>query len=291
MSSLTSRVCAIVVSYNESKALVSNLALLKNQVEKIIIVDNGSGESTQHDLNLFIDDPKFLLIRLERNFGIGRALNEGVTVAQKEGFHWILTLDQDSVPDLTMVAKLLCGINTFGGNQLGIFTPRILSRPPQNEVATNRVLPYSITSGNFINIKTFEKVGRYNEDYFIDCVDFEFSLRIRENGYQIVEIPQAYMIHNIGISNTHNWITRVLGFSRHVPLRRYYMTRNHFYLITRFWKYFPLFVLKKNISFMLLVFKIVLFEDKKIKNIHMIYCGFIDFFKNRTGNYYDIRAI
>lgn len=285
MINIENRVCAIIVSYNDPSALSLNLDALKNQVEMIIVVDNGSREPTQKYLAGLIQNSKIHLLRLDENLGVGKALNEGVKIAQLRGFDWILTLDQDSRPCDNMVEKLLVGAHSHAKNKVGIIAPRLVSKTQKNKIASDRILSYSITSGNLINTNLYNSIGYYNEKYFIDSVDFDFSLRVREGGYSIVEIGGACLIHDIGSHEGGNWISRVLGLTLHSPLRRYYMIRNHFFLTKQFWNKFPYLIAKKNISLIVLLFKIFIFERQRCENVRMVKLGLVDYLKNKGGKF------
>lgn len=41
-------------------------------------------------------------------------------------------------------------------------------------------------SANLVNVEVYKKLGKYREEYFIDCVDYEYCLRARENQYSII---------------------------------------------------------------------------------------------------------
>lgn len=75
----TKKVCAIVVTYNIGKEYIENFNSLYNQVDKIIIVDNGSDEKTikviQELQNIHTNVE---LIFNGENIEIGAAQNKGI---------------------------------------------------------------------------------------------------------------------------------------------------------------------------------------------------------------------
>ena len=103
------KVAAIIVSYNPDNNLLDSINLLINQVERIIIVDNGSESEKKKNIKLIrdIDKEKIEIIFNEENLGIATALNIGVRSALKQGYNWILTMDQDSKVSKNMVEKML----------------------------------------------------------------------------------------------------------------------------------------------------------------------------------------
>ncbi len=51
------------------------------------------------------------------NSGIAAALNVGVKIAKKKGYKWLLTLDDDSIPDSDMVERLRECLSRIGGEK------------------------------------------------------------------------------------------------------------------------------------------------------------------------------
>jgi rhamnosyltransferase len=76
------------------------------QVDRLLVVDNGSPEALEEGLRSFIDTGKVGVHRLGRNFGIAYAHNRGLETLLNDGCDGLLILDQDSVPQPAMVAGL-----------------------------------------------------------------------------------------------------------------------------------------------------------------------------------------
>ena len=74
------KVAAIIVSYNPDSNLFDSINLLLNQVEKVIIVDNGSKEKYVKYIKS-INEDKIEIILNKENLGVATALNIGVRKA------------------------------------------------------------------------------------------------------------------------------------------------------------------------------------------------------------------
>ena len=83
------KVVAIIISYNPDNNLLDSVNLLENQVEKIIIVDNGSKKEKVKEINLIrdINKEKIEVIFNEENLGIATALNIGVKEGLRQGYN------------------------------------------------------------------------------------------------------------------------------------------------------------------------------------------------------------
>src|SRR4051812_28193147 len=91
--------CAVVVTYRPQREVAENILLLRNQVQQIVIIDNGSEEKLK---GLLTEVAKFSDVRVFPswdNDGLGTALNFGIQFAIEAGYEWIATFDQDSTID------------------------------------------------------------------------------------------------------------------------------------------------------------------------------------------------
>ncbi|MGL9750644.1 MAG: hypothetical protein ACR5LC_03620 [Symbiopectobacterium sp.] len=87
---------------------------------------------------------------------------------------------------------------------------------------------FIIASGCLIRMEILDRVGIMKEELFIDYIDIKWFLRAKSLGYEIFISPYAKMAHSIGDRRT-----SIMGrsVSVHNPIRRYYLTRNSFYLM------------------------------------------------------------
>src|SRR4030065_360634 len=101
-----SKIAAVVVWYNPEQTVLNNINTYINQIDKIFIVDN-----SDYNNNSLLEKLQTLsnteYIANKNNIGIAAALNIGANKAVKEGFDYLLTMDQDSEASPLMVAYLL----------------------------------------------------------------------------------------------------------------------------------------------------------------------------------------
>src|SRR5512134_1832331 len=100
--------CAVVVTYNCGPGVGPTIRSVLPQVERLVIVDNGSVEETRSFLEGVraenTDTVEWIL--LPENVGIAGALNAGMRRGIELGYPWILTMDHDSIADSRMVDAL-----------------------------------------------------------------------------------------------------------------------------------------------------------------------------------------
>lgn len=287
------KVAAIIISYNPDNNLLDSVNLLVNQVEKIIIVDNGSESEKKRNINLIkeIDKQKIEAIFNEENLGIATALNIGVRKALSQGYNWILTMDQDSKASSNMVEKMLEVYNKIDERErkeiLSIFPnfvdERIQSIEENSNMNSYEYVDADITSGNLLKAEVFDKVGFFDDSLFIDLVDTDFCMRLNEENIKMIKVRDAILYHSLGESQTVKSIFGKFNTSNHSALRRYYMTRNRFYTWEKY-KDLNSFTLNRDKKLFKKEFiKIILGEKDKINKIKMVFKGYKDYKKGIRG--------
>jgi len=280
------RICAIIVTYNTGQGIYKCLNSIIPQVEKVIIVDNGSLPETINILkNIENQFPKVELIKNSQNLGIAAALNRGVELAISKGYDWVLTLDDDSEAEADMVSKLLSAYQTFSQKEkIGIVAPNysIIKGLVYKEKETF-IIPTAITSGQLVKTNVFEKIGFYKEDFFIECVDHEFCLRAKKRGFKTFLVPQAVLRQQIGMPKVYNLFFKKIVVANHLPLRYYYIFRNSVYLYKNYFITAAGWILKNVFSNLVLIVKILFFENKKTEKLLMVGRGCFDGLKNKYG--------
>ena len=287
------KVAAIIVSYNPDNNLLDSINLLINQVERIIIVDNGSESEKKKNIKLIrdIDKEKVEIIFNEENLGIATALNIGVRSALKQGYNWILTMDQDSKVSKNMVEKMLEVYNGIDEKErkdiLSIFPnfvdERVQSIEENSDMDAYKYVDADITSGNLLRAEVFDKVGFFDDSLFIDLVDTDFCMRLNEKNIKMIKVRDAILYHSLGESQSVKSIFGKFNTSNHSALRRYYMTRNRFYTWEKY-KDLNSFTLNRDKSLFKKEFvKIILGEKDKVNKIKMVFKGYKDYKKGIRG--------
>lgn len=248
-------VCAVVSAFNPGPENVDNIRWLFRYVSKVVIVDDGSPRDVTGTIAAF-EALGAVVIRLETNSGIAKALNAGIKEARKRwNPEWIVTMDQDS---------------RFSGDYIAaaLQTARA-SRHPETlgmvcaESHNHAMLPTlgvtdepevfdPMTSGSMIRSEVFDTVGYFDEDFFIDCVDTEFNARLRDHGFRSLAGRGCDLEHSLGNARPmkiFGWRVRVgqkkLNVYYHPPFRVYYITRNSLVMARRFAKKQPSWVLRR----------------------------------------------
>lgn len=250
-------VSSITVAFNPNpQRLAEQVRALQGEVDDIVIVDNGSERAVAQ-----LPDLAGLPIRvlaLAENTGVAHGFNAGVAAARQRGAQYVLLLDDDSVPTAGMVDELLgaCHDRSLdAGAPVAAVGPRVQDSRDSHDYPFIRLgwthnrhvrcgstpgeliaCDFLISSGSLVPMKSFAAVGEFDEDLFIDSVDFEWCCRARSRGLVLYGVCAARLDHRLG--DRRHTVFNAFDLVVHSPERIYYMTRNRFLLYRR--PYMPL---------------------------------------------------
>ena len=221
----------IVIFNPDINRLKENISAVIVQCAHVYLVDNGSNniDEVKKLLNQYNHSKVSVLCNME-NQGIAKALNQLASEAQKGGFDWILTLDQDSVAPSNIIEEFEKYTNNLN---TGMLCPVICDRNKGVVVEAKdnyKEIDECITSGSLLNIKAWRKIGGFDESMFIDGVDFDICYRLRKNGYKILCIQSVVLLHELGRIVYHRFIFWKVLVKNHSAFRKFYIARNTVYL-------------------------------------------------------------
>lgn len=284
----------LIVTYNPEPVLKDTIQYLKKQFSSIVIVDNGSGPLGRNilkDIQNIQDNNNIEIIFNIDNLGISKALNQGFEVARRGKYEWVLTFDQDSRPHDNYLEMGQDILMTFSNPEsVAMITPTLFEEQleaviPFNKKPKEKCAParLAITSGAITRTASFFAVNGYNESLFIDYVDFDFCFRLRHSGYTILESNELLLNHQLGNSQKHDFFFTNFITTHHNETRRYYITRNRFYMYRHYFLLETDWVIEDFMNFFKEFLKILIAEKQKRAKIKSIYLGLRDFSISRYG--------
>ncbi len=296
------KVCAVVVTYNPDEALLERLAAIKRQAEKVILVDNASGEESRAILQLASEDHHIDVVANTDNVGVAAALNQGIQKARDEGFEWVLTLDQDSEPSQGMLEELWAAYGTVANpERIAIIAPQVIDaeigrRAPflrkrfgpfyRRDRCDNSALEdvtAVITSGALVRLSVIEAIGGFREDFFIDYVDTEFCLRALSHGYRIAVACRAELKHRLGDRRKLRLGLFSLYPTFHSPVRWYSISRNRIPMLRAYSLRFPHWLAYELVATIFTFLRMLLTEDQKGAKLSAVVRGTWDGLSGRMG--------
>lgn len=277
-------VCAVVVTYRPGAEVPAHVAGIRRQAARVIVVDNEASPASRALLGPLAADPAIELIHNAENLGIATGLNQGVARALAAGFPWIATFDQDSVVPEAFFRRLLAALAAFPDHgRVALVAPIYRDRHlgflyssggHLKEQPTDTVpIPLTAASGNVVSAAAFRAVGGFRDDFFIDCVDFEFCLRCRRAGWLILEARSVVMDHAMGRYEQRRLLWRRPRVNDYPAVRRYYQARNRLILYSRFATVDPRWILRDAYHHTNDALKLLLYGENRREKVRAMLTG------------------
>jgi rhamnosyltransferase len=249
------RVAAYITAYEDALALNQCLAALGEQIypiEQVLVVDN-----SRQPLPLTSAAPHRLPVQVQHhpeNIGIAAGLNCAIAWAQAQGYDFLWMFDQDSVPTPDCLQQLMSAYTTTAtaDYQVGILGPQAIDirndtiitpavflkdyfhgylPPPQTTSPFECDSP--ITSGSLLWLTASQQIVLPDARLFIDGIDLDYGLRLRQAGFHNLIVPAAVMHHCFGNPITLEMLGKKRAIQLYSALRHYYIARNHTYVVLR----------------------------------------------------------
>lgn len=272
------KIYAGIVTYNPSiKRLSDNINAVISQVDRIVIVDNGS-RNIAEIRSLITQFKNVSLNENHKNYGIARALNQIMKKAQNDAVDWVLTLDQDSVVYDGLINEYK---KYWKMDSVGILTCYLQDRnakgvggKPLSDTPKINDIDLCPTSGCLTNVSAWRNTGGFDENMFIDYVDFDMCVMMRKKGYSIKRINYIGLLHEIGHSKDVSFLGRKLVVGGHSSFRKYYIVRNRIYYMKKHKDYIDFLPeLRHLVGFFVLT---IIYEDNRLEKIKAMMKGMID---------------
>jgi GT2 family glycosyltransferase len=285
----------IILHYKNITDTISCLKSLriskkKESVYKILIVSNSG--NIEKDLDVF-KEANF--IANKKNLGFSGGVNEGIRWGMEKDFDNFIIVNNDVIASYSSIIKIIEFSNN--NENAGIVSPKIYFAPGfeyykssyrKNELG--KVIWYAgglldwknmyashrgvdeIDIGQYqesintdfatgcmmlIKRKVIEKVGYFDEKYFLYYEDVDYSIRVKKHGFEINYFPDSVIWHKNAVSSGNPGST----------LHDYYQTRNRLY----FGMKYASFRTKKS----LIIEALRMISNKGIKNkaVKDYFCG------------------
>jgi rhamnosyltransferase len=289
------KICAVMVTYNPDSPLEQSVRALLTEVDRLIIIDNGSEPPIRAHIEAIACACQVEVIWNTENLGLATALNMGIRSALgSDDYAWIATFDQDSrvspgYRDTMLNAYLSCPYR----DMVGIIGPRHVLFP--GDAAADQLGGVSnslfcekswvMQSGTFLSAEILRKIGLFDDSFFIDYVDIDFCLRLRKRGLKIIEATRAVIDHRLGDPSRHTILGKTTTVYSHSALRRYYAARNRLRMYRRYLISDARYIGHDAWSWFKEVVKLLLFEEDRMRKLGYIARGVWDALRGRSGKY------
>jgi rhamnosyltransferase len=277
------KIAGTVILYKPDTGVLANIYSYLDQIDKLYIIDN-SDAASEIIKKEFQYNKNVEYLANNRNLGIASALNLALVQAEKDGFEYLLTMDQDSYFEDKIIEKMVTRV--LEDEKIGIVSAR--HHYPVGKKAAEKSPSIidklvAMTSGNIVKVKLLRSIGGYKDDLFVDYVDHEICLRLNSLGYMVKILDDYKVIHSLGNVNVKRLLWKKIYPTNHSYIRHYYRTRNRFFVYKTYGKIFSDYRKIELLNFIKDILKIILLEDQKWKKLKFIFWGLSDFKNNVFG--------
>lgn len=282
----------VTINYNSSECTKKLLKSLSEQTDKdfqTIVIDNASDEADFNALLSTMGTITFVMVpmvdRNSENLGFSGGNNVGIKKALENGANWVILLNNDVWAEKGFVSDLKAKLSGLGGivgmllvegdhiahcGKIEWLKPTLRHQYNCNGAHGNS---YAIGGAVAVHKDVFQKIGLWDEKYFLYFEDADFSLRARKAGIPI-SFEQGVMIYH-NVSST----TKKLGSS--ALLRYHYRNALYFnlkngpwYIKLAVWPWSWWVIIKQ-------VLKIIIYHNRD--QSLAILRGVLDFYRNKMG--------
>ncbi len=227
---------AVVTAFHPDGILDQLIEELARQAPYIVVVDNTPvGE---HAVKNQYSTRHVEYIRTGKNLGLAAALNRGVWHLRNLCLTHVSFWDQDSIPPSGYICEALIRSRSFAewpnvivcGDHVGS-SDLVTHGASRSEQKVIRL----ITSGMLVPMPVLQSVGPFREDFFVDAVDIDFSLRARALGVSLYTIHDLPIRHRFGDpSRSRKSFPFRSRTSGHPIWRQYWIMRNQTILLDEY---------------------------------------------------------
>lgn len=230
----TSYVTTVIVNWRlkeETCACLQSLDDLDFPCQ-VIVVDNGSKDGSADYIRERF--PGVELLELPSNLGFAAACNKVIRQAvENNRCEFVFILNNDAVVHPQALRELIRAADAHP--EAGIFSPKIyylgedriiwyagarrrwgvlaaadtgrgnLDHGQFNEL---RQVDYIFGAGMLIRKSVFEKIGLFDEKFFLYLEDLDFCLRAQKAGFTLFFVPQAHVWHKVSASTSNDNVIR-----------------------------------------------------------------------------------
>jgi rhamnosyltransferase len=232
--------------------------------------------------------PESVYIHDGDNKGIAQRLNQVCKMAIKDGYEYILTMDQDSSFEQTVFKNYLQCFSCYPEREnVSMFGVQYENSGWASRDCNPVDWTTLITSGSIVNLSLFEEIGGFDEHLFIDTVDFEYCFRSIQKGFRSILFKNVLLTHRLGIEKLRHATGKKtnLSYSLHSPVRLYYMLRNYMYLRTIYKKRFPGEMLQSRNAVFNRIKINLLHGSDRLSIVKFLLRAVIDVNRNHMGKY------
>lgn len=240
------KVAVVILNYKVADLAIKCIDSVQKSTYKnyeVIVVDNASGDSIEGRIQKF---PQVIFIQNKENLGYTGGNNIGIKKALEVGADYVFILNPDTVVEENAISELVESVEEYNA---GISNPKIyfdgskkiwfagkrldtanvlgihrgVNEQDHGQYDQEEEMEDATGAAMFVRKEVFDKIGLFDERYFLYYEESDFVYRAREAGFKVMYTPKAVIYHK-------NAQSTGLGSA----LQDYYITRNRMLFASKF---------------------------------------------------------
>ena len=286
-----SKIAIIIVNWKQyqlTKLCLYSLQKIKYDNYQIILIDNESNPKELKKIKNQFD--KIITFPNQKNLGFTGANNIGIEYAIKNDFEYVMLINNDTEVEKNFINPL---IELLEKNQnFGAAQPLILNYYNRNKVWSaggflNKFFGYTYVIKSpegikknidwitgccfFLRTDVIKKIGLLDENFFAYYEDVDWSIRIKNAGYDLAFVKSSVVYHHGSKSSKNESNEGTLS-----PFVHYLNIRNHIFLLRKNKDVFNSVGVLFFQFFKIVSYSVYFIVRVRINKLNMVYKGLID---------------
>tara|TARA_B110000444_G_scaffold57472_1_gene53549 strand:+ start:1112 stop:2011 length:900 start_codon:yes stop_codon:yes gene_type:complete len=286
-----SKIAIIIVNWKQyqlTKLCLYSLQKIKYDNYQIILIDNESNPKELKKIKNQFD--KIITFPNQKNLGFTGANNVGIEYAIKNDFEYVMLINNDTEVEKNFINPL---IELLEKNQnFGAAQPLILNYYNRNKVWSaggflNKFFGYTYVIKSpegikknidwitgccfFLRTDVIKKIGLLDEKFFAYYEDVDWSIRIKNAGYDLAFVKSSVVYHHGSKSSKNESNEGTLS-----PFVHYLNIRNHIFLLRKNKDVFNSVGVLFFQFFKIVSYSVYFIVRVRINKLNMVYKGLVD---------------
>ena len=286
-----SKIAIIIVNWKQyqlTKLCLYSLQKIKYDNYQIILIDNESNPKELKKIKNQFD--KIITFPNQKNLGFTGANNIGIEYAIKNDFEYVMLINNDTEVEKNFINPL---IELLEKNQnFGAAQPLILNYYNRNKVWSaggflNKFFGYTYMIKSpegikknidwitgccfFLRTDVIKKIGLLDEKFFAYYEDVDWSIRIKNAGYDLAFVKSSVVYHHGSKSSKNESNEGTLS-----PFVHYLNIRNHIFLLRKNKDVFNSVGVLFFQFFKIVSYSVYFIVRVRINKLNMVYKGLVD---------------
>ena len=286
-----SKIAIIIVNWKQyqlTKLCLYSLQKIKYDNYQIILIDNESNPKELKKIKNQFD--KIITFPNQKNLGFTGANNVGIEYAIKNDFEYVMLINNDTEVEKNFINPL---IEVLEKNQnFGAAQPLILNYYNRNKVWSaggflNKFFGYTYVIKSpdgikknidwitgccfFLRTDVIKKIGLLDEKFFAYYEDVDWSIRIKNAGYDLAFVKSSVVYHHGSKSSKNESNEGTLS-----PFVHYLNIRNHIFLLRKNKDVFNSIGVLFFQFFKIVSYSVYFIVRVRINKLNMVYKGLVD---------------